>query len=71
MWLEDADGIAEIWKGSLAYYLIIVLPILIIVSPACPVSASHEFSVFRMQQYDIHGVAHGNYHFLNVCECFA
>lgn len=60
MWLENADDFMELCKGSIVYYLIIVLPILIIVSPAYPVSASHEFNVFRMQQFDIHGVAHGN-----------
>lgn len=59
MWLEDAGGFAEFCKGTIPYYLLIVLPILIIISPAYPVAASHEFTVFRMQQYDIHGIAHG------------
>lgn len=59
MWLDDASGFAEIWKGTIPYYLLIVLPLLIIISPGYPVAASHEFTVFRMQQYDIHGVPHG------------
>ncbi|KAJ8933164.1 hypothetical protein NQ314_014171 [Rhamnusium bicolor] len=56
MWLEEVD---EILRGYLPYYLLIVLPIFIIVSPANPVSASSEFPVYRMQHYDLHGVAHG------------
>ncbi|KAG5889173.1 hypothetical protein JTB14_010813 [Gonioctena quinquepunctata] len=56
MWLEEVD---EIFRGYLPYYLLIFLPIFIIVSPASPVSASSEFPVFRMQHYDLHGVAHG------------
>ncbi|XP_023025797.1 BOS complex subunit NCLN [Leptinotarsa decemlineata] len=56
MWLEEVE---EIFKGYLPYYLLIVLPIFIIVSPASPVSASSEFPVFRMQHYDLHGIAHG------------
>lgn len=60
MWFEEADGVAELFKGILPYYLLIVLPIFIIISPANPVAASHEFAVNRMQQYDLHGVPHGN-----------
>lgn len=59
MWFEEADGVAELFKGILPYYLLIVLPIFIIISPANPVAASHEFAVNRMQQYDLHGVPHG------------
>lgn len=59
MWFEEADGFAELFKGSFPYYLLLVLPVFIIISPANPVAASHEFTVHRMQQYDIHGVAHG------------
>ncbi|XP_047536058.1 nicalin-1 [Vanessa atalanta] len=59
MWLDQADGFAEIFKGYLPYYLLVVFPIFIIMSPANPVAASHEFSVYRMQQYDLHTVPHG------------
>lgn len=62
MWFEEADGFAELFKGSFPYYLLLVLPIFIIISPANPVAASHEFTVHRMQQYDLHGVPHGNFH---------
>lgn len=66
MWLEDAGGFADICKGTIPYYLLIVLPLMIILSPANPVSASHEFTVFRMQHYDIHGVAHGKAQLFNI-----
>ncbi|RVE40339.1 hypothetical protein evm_015011, partial [Chilo suppressalis] len=59
MWLYEADGFAEIFKGYLPYYLLVALPIFIIMSPVNPVAASHEFSVYRMQQYDLHTVPHG------------
>lgn len=59
MWLEECDSFAELCRGYLPYYLLIVLPIFIIISPANPVAASHEFPVFRMHQWDLHGVPHG------------
>ncbi|CAG9127444.1 unnamed protein product [Plutella xylostella] len=59
MWIDEADGFAELFKGYLPYYLLVALPIFIIMSPVNPVAASHEFSVYRMQQYDLHTVPHG------------
>lgn len=59
MWIDEADGFAEIFRGYLPYYLLVALPIFIIMSPVNPVAASHEFSVYRMQQYDLHTVPHG------------
>lgn len=59
MWLDQADGFSEIFKGYLPYYLLVFFPIFIIMSPANPVAASHEFSVYRMHQYDLHTVPHG------------
>ncbi|KZC07749.1 Nicalin-1 [Dufourea novaeangliae] len=59
MWLEECDSFAELCRGYLPYYLLIILPIFIIISPVNPVSASHEFPVYRMHQYDLHGEPHG------------
>lgn len=56
MWMEEVE---ELFKGYLPYYVLIVLPIFIIVSPANPVAGSHEFPAYRMQHYDLHGVSHG------------
>lgn len=60
MWVDEADGFAEIFRGYIPYYLLVALPILIIMAPVSPVAGSHEFSVYRMQQYDLHTVAHGS-----------
>ncbi|XP_047347718.1 nicalin isoform X2 [Vespa velutina] len=59
MWLEECDSFAELCRGYLPYYLLIVLPIFIIISPVNPVTASHEFPVYRMHQHDLHGIPHG------------
>ncbi|XP_066589257.1 BOS complex subunit NCLN [Prorops nasuta] len=59
MWLQDCDGFAEICRGYFPYYLLIIFPIFIMISPMNPVAASHEFPVYRMNQYDLHGVSHG------------
>ncbi|XP_046812510.1 nicalin-like [Lucilia cuprina] len=55
---EDADNIADIFRGNLPYYMLLALPILIICS-SNPVLASSEFSVQRMSQYDVNGVYFG------------
>lgn len=68
MWLDEADSFAEIFKGYLPFYLLVAVPLLLIVAPAYPVAASHEFSVYRMQQYDLHNVPHGKSPQLN---CFS
>ncbi|XP_039276240.1 nicalin-like [Nilaparvata lugens] len=59
MIFNEADELAELLKGIFPVYLLIALPLFIIISPVCPVTASHEFPVYRMQQYDLHGVPHG------------
>lgn len=61
MWVEECEGFAELWR-SLPYYLLIVLPLFIIIAPANPVTASHEFQVYRMSQYDLHGIPHGQFY---------
>ncbi|XP_014085474.2 BOS complex subunit ncln isoform X2 [Bactrocera oleae] len=54
---EDAENFADIFRGGLPY-LLIALPILLICS-ANPALASSEFSVQRMSQFDVNGVAYG------------
>lgn len=68
MWLEEAE---ELFKGYLPYYLLLVLPIFIIISPINPVSGSHEFPVYRMQHFDLHGIPHGNCYLLSVIYYFS
>uniref|UniRef100_T1JL86 BOS complex subunit NCLN n=1 Tax=Strigamia maritima TaxID=126957 RepID=T1JL86_STRMM len=55
MLFDEANEVFEIFKGSLPFYVILFLPILIIVSPLNPVDGAHEFTVYRMQQYDLQG----------------
>ncbi|GAB0088901.1 Nicalin [Sergentomyia squamirostris] len=55
---EEADNLADIFRGGLPYYLLITLPILIICS-SNPVLASSEYSVQRMSQFDVHGAPFG------------
>ncbi|KAK9892946.1 hypothetical protein WA026_022817 [Henosepilachna vigintioctopunctata] len=57
MWVEEID---EFFKGYLPYYVLIVLPLFIIISPINPIHASHEFPVYRMQHFDLHGVPYGS-----------
>lgn len=57
---EDADNLADLFRGGLPYYILIALPFLIICS-SNPVLASSEFNVQRMSQYDLHGVPYGEY----------
>lgn len=59
MWVNEADEFSEIFKGLFPFYLLLVLPLFILISPINPVGASYEFPVNRMQQYDLHGVPHG------------
>ncbi|CAG0885200.1 unnamed protein product [Cyprideis torosa] len=57
--MTDPNEFFEIIRGVIPLSLLVVLPIFIIVSPG-PVAASHEFNVYRMQHYDLFGVAYGS-----------
>lgn len=59
MVLGDPNEFLELLRGAIPYYVIIFLPILIILSPLEPVLGSHEFSVYRVQQYDLQGTTYG------------
>lgn len=52
----EADEISEIFKGVLPVYLLFILPIILVISPC---GAAHEFPVYRMHQFELHGVARG------------
>lgn len=59
MYFDGADGIFEFLRGTLPYYTIAVVPLLIVISPMTPVLCAHEFTVYRMQHFDLHGSPHG------------
>lgn len=46
----------EMFKHSFPLSFLFFVPILVLISP---VNTAHEFSAFRMQQYDLHGSHHG------------
>lgn len=56
MWLDQVNEISEIFRFSLPYYIAVLLPILIILSPA---DAATEFPVYRLQHFDLQGVKYG------------
>ncbi|KZS07100.1 Nicalin [Daphnia magna] len=57
MWLEQVNEFSEIFRFSLPYYIAVLLPILIILSPA---EAATEFPVYRLQHFDLQGVKYGS-----------
>ncbi|KAJ8303862.1 LOW QUALITY PROTEIN: hypothetical protein KUTeg_017445 [Tegillarca granosa] len=56
MVLDGIGEIIEMFKNSFPLSFLFFVPIFIIISPVSPVNGAHEFSVFRMQQYDLHGL---------------
>jgi hypothetical protein len=57
MWSELSE-VTEFFKGLVPFYLFVILPIFIIMTPA---DCAHEFGVYRMQQFDLHGNKYGNF----------
>jgi len=57
MWVDQVNEIYEVFRCSLPYYLVILLPIFIILSPA---DAAHEFPVYRLQHFDLQGAKYGS-----------
>lgn len=57
---EGVDNIADIFRGGLAYYVLLAVPLLLICSTN-PVLASSEFHVHRMSQFDVNGVPFGKF----------
>ncbi|XP_014288799.1 BOS complex subunit ncln [Halyomorpha halys] len=54
-----SDEFCELFKGSFPFYILCLLPIILLLSPGSLVNASHEFNVYRMHQYDLHGLSRG------------
>lgn len=57
--LLESDEFCELFKGCFPFYIITIIPLIMIISPTTIVTASHEFTVYRMHQYDLHGVGRG------------
>ncbi|GFT29932.1 nicalin-1 [Nephila pilipes] len=59
MCFEWAESCLEFFRGNCSVYYIFLVPLLIAISPKTPVFAAHEFTVYRMQHFDLHGTPHG------------
>lgn len=59
MFEEASEVFDNMFKASFPLTFIVFIPaVLILVSPL-PAEAAHEFTVYRMQQYDLQGQAYG------------
>ncbi|XP_014661861.1 PREDICTED: nicalin-1-like [Priapulus caudatus] len=59
MILDHFEELIEAFRGSFPVHLLVFISLFIIISPASPVHAAHEFAVYRMQQYDLQGRPYG------------
>ena len=59
MFFDDLSEVADVFRGSFPLSLLFFIPIMIILSPASPVNGAHDFTVFRMQQFDLQGSSFG------------
>lgn len=60
MFEEASEVFDNMLKSSFPLSFIVFLPaVLLLVSPL-PAEAAHEFTVYRMQQYDLHGHSYGS-----------
>ena len=59
MWFDEAGEVVEMFKNSFPFSFLFFVPIFILISPVSPVAAAHEFTVYRMQQFELHGSAYG------------
>lgn len=61
MFEEASEVFENMFKASFPLTFIVLLPaVLFLVSPL-PAEAAHEFTVYRMQQYDLQGQAYGKW----------
>lgn len=74
MFEEASEVFDNMFKSSFPLTFIVFIPaVLILVSPL-PAEAAHEFTVYRMQQYDLQGQPYGEtavldfYSFRCVCK---
>lgn len=61
MFEEASEVFDNMFKSSFPLTFIVFIPaVLILVSPL-PAEAAHEFTVYRMQQYDLQGQPYGKH----------
>ncbi|XP_041365252.1 nicalin-1-like [Gigantopelta aegis] len=59
MWFDAAAEVLEMFKSSFPFSFLFFVPIFILISPVSPANAAQEFTVFRMQQFDLQGSSYG------------
>jgi len=59
MWLDEVGEVVEMFRSSFPLSFLFFIPLLVMMSPITPADAAHDFAVYRMQQYDLQGAAHG------------
>nr|CAG4643073.1 EOG090X02MW [Ilyocryptus agilis] len=57
MFLDQVNEISELFRYSFPYYIAVLLPLLIILSPT---DAATEFPVYRLQHFDLQGIKYGS-----------
>ncbi|XP_071485217.1 BOS complex subunit NCLN-like [Diadema antillarum] len=56
MWFAEAEEVVEVVRGHFPWTCLLLVPILIAISP---VNGAHDFTAYRMQQFDLHGSQYG------------
>ena len=59
MWADSFIDLSDLAKGAFPMSYILMVPLLILISPISPANAAHDFSVYRMQQFDLQGTSYG------------
>lgn len=68
MFEEASEVFENMFKSSFPLTFIVFIPaVLILVSPL-PAEAAHEFTVYRMQQYDLQGQPYGKSNNVTLCK---
>ena len=62
MLLDGIGEISEMFRNSFPLSFLFFIPIFIIISPVCHVNAAHEFSIYRMQQFDHYDTKYGTFY---------
>lgn len=58
--IDEVSNAFDAIRSSLPIAYLVVIPVLVlVVSPVSVVNAAHEFTAYRMQQYDLQGINYG------------
>jgi hypothetical protein len=60
LWFDEAGEVVEMFRSSFPLSFLFFVPIFIIISPVS-VGAAQEFTVYRMQHFDLQGTQYGEH----------